>query len=51
MTEVQLSGLKGETIDLSTYLVTALQPQLRGSLCPPHEAGYDEARTIWKCHD
>src|SRR6266446_2025041 len=47
MTEVQFSGLKGGTIALSTDILTALRPQLRGSLCLPDEAGYDEARTIW----
>jgi FAD/FMN-containing dehydrogenase len=47
MTEVQFRGLKGETIALSTDILTALRPQLRGSLCLQDEAGYDEARTIW----
>jgi FAD/FMN-containing dehydrogenase len=47
MTEVQFRGLKGETIALSTDTLTALRPQLRGSLCLQDEAGYDEARTIW----
>jgi FAD/FMN-containing dehydrogenase len=47
MTEVQFRGLKGETIALSTDVLMALRPQLRGSLCLQDEAGYDEARTIW----
>ncbi len=47
MTELQFRGLKGETIALSTDILTALRPQLRGSLCLQDEAGYDEARTIW----
>jgi FAD/FMN-containing dehydrogenase len=47
MTELQFRGLKGETIALSTDVLTALRPQLRGSLCLQDEAGYDEARTIW----
>jgi FAD/FMN-containing dehydrogenase len=47
MTELQFRGLKGETIALSTDILTALRPQLRGSLCLEDEAGYDEARTIW----
>ena len=47
MNEVQFSELKGGTITLSTDILTALRPQLRGSLCLPDEAGYDEARTIW----
>jgi FAD/FMN-containing dehydrogenase len=47
MTEVQFSGLKGGTIAISTAILTALRPQLRGSICLSDEAGYDEARTIW----
>ena len=47
MTELQFRGLKGETIALSTDVLTALRPQLRGCLCLQDEAGYDEARTIW----
>jgi len=47
MTELQFRGLKGEAIALSTDVLTALRPQLRGSLCLQDEAGYDEARTIW----
>jgi FAD/FMN-containing dehydrogenase len=47
MTEVQFSGLKGGTIAISTDILTALRPQLRGSICLSDEAGYDEARTIW----
>ncbi len=47
MTEVQFSGLMGGKIALSNDILVALQSQLRGSLCMPHEAGYDEARTIW----
>ena len=43
MTELQFRGLKGETIALSTDVLTALRPQLRGSLCLQDEAGYDEA--------
>src|SRR5258705_1787544 len=47
MTELQFRGLKGGTIALSNDILMALRPQLRGSLCLPDEAGYDEARTIW----
>src|ERR1700730_1877484 len=45
MTEVQFTGLKGGTIALSTDILTALRPELRGSLCLVDEVGYDEART------
>lgn len=47
MTEIQFSGLKGGTVPLATEALTALQPQLRGTLSLPGEAGYEEARTIW----
>ena len=47
MNDVQFSGLQGGSIPLSTDILMALRPQLRGSLCLPGEAGYDEARTIW----
>ncbi len=47
MTEIQFNGLQGEKIALSNDILTALQTQLRGNLCLPNEAGYDEARTIW----
>ncbi|MER8709744.1 FAD-binding oxidoreductase [Mesorhizobium sp. M1088] len=47
MTEVQFTNLKGGTVALSTETLTALRPQLRGTLCLKDEAGYHEARTIW----
>ena len=47
MTEIQFRGLKGATVPVSMDQLTALRPKLRGSLCLPEEAGYDEARTIW----
>src|SRR5262249_12262873 len=47
MTEVAINALKGGTITLSNDILTALRSELRGSLCLPDEAGYDEARTIW----
>src|SRR6202158_1589758 len=47
MSHVQFSAPKGGTIALSTDILTALRPQLRGSICLPDEPGYDEARTIW----
>jgi FAD/FMN-containing dehydrogenase len=47
MTQVEISALNGATIVLSNDILTALRSELRGSLCLPDEAGYDEARTIW----
>ena len=47
MTEVAISALKGGTITRSNDILTALRSELRGSLCLPDEAGYDEARAIW----
>ncbi len=39
--------LQGGTVTVPTDILTALRPQLRGSLCLQDEDGYDEARTIW----
>jgi FAD binding domain len=47
MTEIRISTLKGGKIALSNDVVRALHSELRGSLCLPGEAGYDDARTIW----
>src|SRR6187401_1180806 len=47
MTDVRFNGLTGAPIALSADILTALRPQLRGSLCLKGEPGYDEARTIW----
>ena len=47
MSEIRLASLQGGTIALGTETITALQQTLRGSVCLPGEAGYDEARTIW----
>ncbi|MDQ0319560.1 FAD/FMN-containing dehydrogenase [Pararhizobium capsulatum DSM 1112] len=63
MTDVQFTGLQGETIAFSNDLLAALQTRCRGNVCLPGQAGYDEARTIWnamidrhpaavvRCHD
>ena len=47
-----MAGINVKTIDngsvsLSPETLEALRGGLRGSLCLPGEAGYDEARTIW----
>src|SRR5260370_22616955 len=47
MTEIRISTLKGGKIALSNDVVRTLQSELRGCLCLPGEAGYDDARTIW----
>jgi len=47
MTEIRISTLKGGKIVLSNDVVRALRSELRGCLCLPGEAGYDDARTIW----
>src|SRR5215471_2956553 len=47
MTEIRLALLQGGTTALGTETIAALQQTLRGSVCLPGEAGYDNARTIW----
>lgn len=47
MSEVQFTKREGGSTALSNDALNALQTQLRGRLCLPDEAGYDEARTIW----
>src|ERR1700756_3971469 len=47
MTEIRLASLQGGAITLGSDTVAALRQMLRGNLCLAHEAGYDEARTIW----
>jgi FAD/FMN-containing dehydrogenase len=47
MTEIRLASLQGGAITLQSDTMAALRQTLRGSLCLPQEAGYDEARTIW----
>lgn len=47
MSDVQFTRRDGGSIALSNDALNAFQTQLRGRLCLPNEAGYDEARTIW----
>ena len=47
MTEIRLASLQGEAIVLGSETVTAFRQTVRGDVCLPQEAGYDEARTIW----
>src|SRR6185437_14324879 len=48
MTEIQLSSLQGgRSVVLGNDTLDALRQSLRGIVCLPQEAGYDEARTIW----
>ena len=47
-----MAGITVKTVDeklvsLSTETLAGLAGRLRGTLCLPGEAGYDEARTIW----
>src|SRR5262245_49275753 len=37
----------GKTVPLSTEALEALRSGLRGVLCIPGDAGYDDARTLW----
>jgi FAD/FMN-containing dehydrogenase len=47
MTEIRLASLHGGAIALGSESIDALRQMLRGNVCLPGEAGYDEARTIW----
>jgi FAD/FMN-containing dehydrogenase len=47
MTEFRLASLQGEAISLGSDTVADFRQTLRGNVCLPQEAGYDEARTIW----
>ncbi|WP_027533446.1 FAD-binding oxidoreductase [Bradyrhizobium sp. WSM3983] len=47
MTELRLTSLQGGAIALTGDSLDALRQTLRGNVCLPEEAGYDEARTIW----
>src|ERR1700730_9260147 len=47
MTEIRLASLQGEAISLGSDIVADFRQTLRGNVCLPQEAGYDEARTIW----
>src|SRR5262245_9081427 len=47
MPDIVIKTLEGRTTSLSASAVDGLRGSLRGPLCLPGEAGYDEARTIW----
>ncbi len=47
MTEIRLASLQGGAILVGNDTLDALRQTLRGAVCLPQEAGYDEARTIW----
>jgi FAD/FMN-containing dehydrogenase len=47
MPDVNVRRLDGSSTTLSATSIAALRKELRGPVCLPGEAGYDEARTIW----
>ena len=47
MTEIRLASLQGGAIALGTDAIASFCQTLRGNVCLPQDAGYDEARTIW----
>ncbi|RCW80095.1 FAD-binding oxidoreductase [Phyllobacterium bourgognense] len=47
MSDIQFRKREGGSISISSDFLTVLRTELRGSLCLPDEAGYDDARTIW----
>jgi FAD/FMN-containing dehydrogenase len=47
MAEITVKTLEGKTTSLPSSDLDALRGALRGPVCLPGDAGYDEARTIW----
>ncbi|MDA9491220.1 FAD-binding oxidoreductase [Bradyrhizobium sp. CCBAU 11361] len=47
MTEIRLASLQGGATVVGSDTLAAFRETLRGKVCLPGEAGYDEARTIW----
>ncbi len=47
MADIVFNTIDGKHASLSSEVLDALRGGLRGDLCLPGEAGYDEARTIW----
>jgi len=47
MADIVFNTIDGKRASLSSEMLNALRDRLRGDLCLPDEAGYDEARTIW----
>lgn len=47
MTEIRLASLQGGATVVGSETLAVFRETLRGEVCLPGEAGYDEARTIW----
>lgn len=47
MTEFRLASPQGGETVIGSDALTTFREMLRGKVCLPDEAGYDEARTIW----
>jgi len=47
MAAIVVKTIDGKSVSLSNEALDALRGGLRGALCLPGDAGYDEARTIW----
>jgi FAD/FMN-containing dehydrogenase len=47
MAGIVVKAIEGKNASLSSEVLDALRGALRGALCLPGQAGYDEARTIW----
>ncbi|SDF31028.1 O-methyltransferase [Bradyrhizobium brasilense] len=47
MTEIRLASLQGGATVVGSKTLAAFRETLRGEVCLPGDAGYDEARTIW----
>jgi FAD/FMN-containing dehydrogenase len=52
MSGIAVKTHDGKAVELSAEALTGLRGGLRGTLCLPGDAGYDEARTLWNAmHD
>ncbi len=47
MKQATIKTLTGSTLEFNEEILETLQHGLRGQICLPEEAGYDEARTLW----
>jgi FAD/FMN-containing dehydrogenase len=44
---MKAKSVDGRDIDLRQETLDSLKPRLRGAVCTPADAGYDESRTVW----
>jgi FAD/FMN-containing dehydrogenase len=47
MTTIQEKSINGKGVPVTSEVLEGLRGSLRGALCLPGDAGYEEARTLW----